>query len=617
MNSERVILPDGSEFRFWDDKTAYGKVYHVACKHPGASDDNPGTAEKPFASIGRAAGCLQPGEKVLVHEGIYRECVSPSRGGTGPDRMIAYEGVPGETVVIRASDPWHPDCAKLSDVTVNPASACDSEWFAELPMERFVGYNPFQAPMMRYLPWYEWSKRPAEEIERALLPRGRILQDGRPLALVPNPHALQKKDGTFCITGDGTAVVMRLFGDVAPADAHLELTIRWQCFAPRARGLGFIRVSGFVMEHAANGVPMPQRGALSTSAGHHWIVERNTIRLATANGLDIGWQSDVRSKRVPEETGGHIVRGNTVTDCGISGLSGTQGVHNCLVEDNVFERIGGLNLERCYEAAAIKVHFARNSLIRRNVIRHIRDAAGIWLDYCCGNNRVSRNVIADVETILCGIYIEANREPHLVDGNVLWDIRNVPGNVTEENRVPGGCAIASDVSDHTVVAHNFAGMLADGYAVALHLGQKARLIGPSSVLLTGMKAMNNVVVRSRLRVFLEHLNGNTADGNLYDAAGDAASLCVNEPTRMPRYSLAAWRKYFGLDTHGAQCAVEADFDPDTRVLSLRFPVRPEVAAQPVPELYGAGGYAGPGPFDAATWRLLSAGERVTVSLPVR
>lgn len=54
MAAQEVLMPDGTRFEFWDDQTEYTRVYHVACNHPGASDDNPGTEDKPFASIGRA-----------------------------------------------------------------------------------------------------------------------------------------------------------------------------------------------------------------------------------------------------------------------------------------------------------------------------------------------------------------------------------------------------------------------------------------------------------------------------------------------------------------------------------------------------------------------------------
>ena len=58
---EKVVLPDGTAFPFWDDSTDYRATYHVACENPQASDANPGTREKPWRTIGRAAEMLQPG----------------------------------------------------------------------------------------------------------------------------------------------------------------------------------------------------------------------------------------------------------------------------------------------------------------------------------------------------------------------------------------------------------------------------------------------------------------------------------------------------------------------------------------------------------------------------
>ena len=65
------ILPNGKSFAFWDDETQYGDIYHVAQSHPEASDANPGTEDRPFATIGKAAGILEPATKVVIHAGVY------------------------------------------------------------------------------------------------------------------------------------------------------------------------------------------------------------------------------------------------------------------------------------------------------------------------------------------------------------------------------------------------------------------------------------------------------------------------------------------------------------------------------------------------------------------
>jgi hypothetical protein len=111
---EKVILPNGKFFSFWDDQTVYRKTYHVAGRNPQASDANPGTEEKPFRTIGRAAQIVAPGEKVVVHEGIYRECVRPRRGGDGPGSMIAYEAAAGQQVIVSGAVEWKPHCRPSS-----------------------------------------------------------------------------------------------------------------------------------------------------------------------------------------------------------------------------------------------------------------------------------------------------------------------------------------------------------------------------------------------------------------------------------------------------------------------------------------------------------------------
>ena len=97
-----AILPEGNSFHFWEKECEYPRVLHVAVNDPAASDDNDGSENAPFCTINRAAKEATPGTKVLIHPGIYRECVRPAMGGTDAEHMICYEGV-GE-VIIRASE---------------------------------------------------------------------------------------------------------------------------------------------------------------------------------------------------------------------------------------------------------------------------------------------------------------------------------------------------------------------------------------------------------------------------------------------------------------------------------------------------------------------------------
>ena len=99
-----AILPDGTTFDFWERECQYDRELIVDGASPMAGDANDGSAARPLKTIGRAAQLAAPGTRVRIHAGLYRECVSPERGGEGPGRMIAYEAFGDGPVVIRASE---------------------------------------------------------------------------------------------------------------------------------------------------------------------------------------------------------------------------------------------------------------------------------------------------------------------------------------------------------------------------------------------------------------------------------------------------------------------------------------------------------------------------------
>jgi hypothetical protein len=574
---DRDTLPSGSPFAFWDDQTAYHTVYHVAQQDPRAADENPGTREAPFRTISAAAQRLQPGEQVVVHAGVYRECVRPARGGAGPAAMIAYTAAPGERVVIRGSEIWTPVPQPSAGYRIPEAGT--TIWMAELPACWEDGYNPF---LLRnayaYLPVYGDVKDPAF-LHRALLRRGAIYVDGVPLQQVYAARELAVHDGAFWVEEPGTRVHCRLPGDADPAAHTLEITAREQLFAPREFGLGYLRISGFVFEHAADGLPVPQRAAVSTMRGHHWILEDNEIAWANACGMDIGAQS--WEAAIPDPTGGHLIRRNRIHHCGICGLAGALGVHHSLIEGNVIEHIGGLNLERMWECAGIKFHLAEHCLFRGNTVRHLKDAGGLWLDCTNLDCRITGNVFADIESLTGAVFMEMNYDRNVVDHNIFWDIRNADRPAAG---MPGsGQAVHADCNEELIVAHNFFGEV-QGYAVLFGLGQSDRRHEGRTGLCRANAAYNNVFYHSPHRIHLGRREENCSDGNLFDAHGDGCSFEIAHPAPGCLQNLAGWQKYFGLDRHSTQARVEAEFDVATGELAWRadgpLPVTQPVAVLP-------------------------------------
>ncbi len=105
----RDLLPDGRRFVSWERPLAFRKTYCVAQEHPRASDDNPGTSDQPLRTISWAAALVEPGERVLIDSGVYRECVRPHRGGSGPEEMISFEAAPKAKVIITGTEIWETD----------------------------------------------------------------------------------------------------------------------------------------------------------------------------------------------------------------------------------------------------------------------------------------------------------------------------------------------------------------------------------------------------------------------------------------------------------------------------------------------------------------------------
>ncbi len=555
------VLPSGDRFAFWDDTTVYARVYHVAQEHPAASDENPGTAEAPFRTISAAARVLQPGEKVVVHAGTYRECVRPARGGDSPNRMIAYEVAPGERVVVSGANVWTPELHPSAGYSFPKPANGATVWMAELPAVFEDGYNPFLLRnAYEYLPVYGEVKDPGF-LQRALLRRGALFVNGVPLRQVYYGRELAADTGAFWVEEPGNRVHFRLPGDADPANHVLEFSTREQCFAPREFGLGYLRISGFVFQHAADGLPVPQRATVSTMRGHHWIIEDNDIGWANACGLDIGAQTWEAS--VPDPTGGHLIRRNRIHHCGICGIAGALGVYHTLIEGNTIEHIGGLNLEHMWECMGLKFHLARHCLIRDNTFRHLRHAGGLWLDCSNMDNRITGNVFHDIEALTGGVYSEMNYGCNLIDHNIFWDIRDPDGGTALA--WGGGAAVRADCNETLVVAHNFFGLV-QGHAVMFSLNQSDRRHEGRTGLCRANAAYNNVFYRCSHRVHLGTRAENACDGNLYDAADDNCSFQIAHPAPEAWQNLAGWQHYFGLDLHSTQTRLTAGFDPTTGAL---------------------------------------------------
>jgi hypothetical protein len=592
-------LPDGSEFTSWEQPLQFSKTYYVDNTATHADDNGPGSKARPFRTISKAAQILQPGERVVIASGTYRECIRPARGGTDPSHMISYEAAPGAKVFVKGSEilqgGWQQETVPLGFRGPGGQPGGNTPgvtvWRHDLTGALFPdAYQPFALASVAGN--WEWLDPRVVDMGPYFRRRGLVFVDGKPLEPVEqlrelaSPHLQPEPvfttppvpqnglpprrrpgplmqeiggspDARFWVENSGTAIYVRL-AEGTPDNHLIEITTRNQAFVPSQKALAFIRIKGLTFQHVGNAYPFPQYGMVSTVGGNHWIIEDNVIEWANGMGLDIG--SDGDSGFTPSSGASQIVRGNTIRYCGVEGIGG-MGTKDTVVEDNLVEWCGWADAERGWEAAGAKFHFGRNLLFRRNVVRHIRHANAVWLDSGNANCRVTSNVFADVLTVSAAVHMEMNLQPNWIDNNIIWNVRNAePG--TPGQRGCAGSGLFINATDHLTIAQNLIGRCDNSGIFAITRPDRAR---------SGTASENNVennIFASCGKSAVVFLNeNNKADGNFYVSMPEKF-LGLFTGDAKDWLDLAAWRGH-GWDRNGATGDLQIDFDPDRLELTMK------------------------------------------------
>ena len=582
-----AILPDGRSFAFWEEEGIYDRTLYVDCGNPAASDENDGSEEAPFRTINRAAQAAVPGTRIRIRGGVYRECVRPACGGTDPAHMISYEAYENEKVIIRASE-------QVTEFAVStgwklmplPEFSGEAErtarreiriWAHELDPDMFRGYNPFCAVnIIHDRLFIEYDKT---DMTTYLNRRGIVFCDGEPLKQVPLYHMLGNEDNTYWVEANGQTVHFRLKGDADPKEHRIELSVREQCFAPKKPFLSYIRVKGLICEHAATGAPVPQRGAISSSRGHHWIIENCTVNWANTLAIDVGNECWHHEYIEGQKIGWSVIRGCVIRNAGVCGIAGLF-AEEMLIEDNVIEGTGWQKMELSWEGGAIKLHNSVNGLIRRNVFRNSFRVDHLWLDCGNENTRITSNLFLDGIEQREAVFIECTKEGvNLIDNNIIWnvegrfdpkDIPVEPGSSgwykLKEHDVVNGYGIYCEGTDRLIIAHNLIGRCRhSGYyakPVGFRMGGLER--GGTS---RKAKLFNNIFYDCREAAIVFPTGDNEAEGNLY-LREKGGYLQVMYPAPEVCLNLETWQEFCGFDLTGEAAWFAFALDPETMVIRV-------------------------------------------------
>jgi hypothetical protein len=416
--------------------------YHVAKT---GSDQGKGTIKDPFLTINKAASVAMAGDTIIVHEGVYREWVKPKYKGLSDKRRITYKAAEGEKVVIKGSE----RIQSWQRVEGNV-------WKCQLPNSFFGEFNPYKEEIfgdwlltvdekkhlgdvyLNGMSFYEVTS-----YEALFNPQVRTeVLDHWTQKIVPVHNVEQTKYVWYAEVDPEKTTIYANFQGADPNEEFVEINVRRSCFYPVETGIDYITVKGFEMAHAATPWAPPtadQPGLIGPNWSKGWIIEDNIIHDAKCSAISIGKEAttgnNYRSIRKDkpgyqyqleavfnaerngwskEKIGSHIIRNNTIYDCGQNAIVGHLG---CVFSEIYNNHIYNIALKREFyghEIAGIKLHAAIDVQIHHNRIHDC--SLGLWLDWEAQGTRVSKNLFYNNNR---DIFVEVSHGPYVVDHNIL------------------------------------------------------------------------------------------------------------------------------------------------------------------------------------------------------
>jgi hypothetical protein len=332
-------------------------------------------------------------------------------------------------------------------------------WTVAVPNTLFGSFNPFAEEIAGDWIVYADKSTPKKHLGDIYLD-GTSFYEVLTLPEVSNPplrtEAIDDWTGTvdrirdpeqtrlvwYAEVGPDQTSIWANFQGANPNEELVEINVRRSVFYPMEHHINYITVRGFELAQAASPWAPPtadQPGLIGPNWAKGWIIEDNVIHDAKCSAVSIGkeistghnyatlrldkpgyqyqLESVFSARQIGwdrEHVGSHLVRRNTIYDCGQNGIVGHLGCVFSTIEDNHIYNIAVKREFYGYEIAGIKLHAAIDVIIRHNRIHDC--SLGIWLDWQTQGTRVSRNLLYHNNRDL---FVEVSHGPYLVEHNIL------------------------------------------------------------------------------------------------------------------------------------------------------------------------------------------------------
>jgi parallel beta-helix repeat protein len=358
--------------------SADGTTWHVSGKRLRGIEQ-----EEQVRTISEAAALVEPGDTVLIHNGIYRETVVSGKSGL-PDRPITLRAAVGATVIVTGADQI-------------------GEW-TEVTGEDRIYHTVWPH---KFITWNEHYTHPNDDFHRLI---------GRCEQVFINDYALRQvleRDelarGTFFVDLDGKRLYVWNYDnqDIRGKKATVEASVRDQIMVIKG---DYIAVKGIRFRYAAN---RAQQGAVEFS-GHHLTVEDCLFEHTNASGAAFRGE-DITVRRCTFQHNGQLGFG--------ASRAHRLRMTGCTVRNN---NTKGFN--RGWEAGGNKICLSRGVVLENSIFIENR-GDGIWFDIGNEDCTIHNCLIAFNDD--AGIFYEISYGLHAHDnvivGNGLADTSSAWG----------------------------------------------------------------------------------------------------------------------------------------------------------------------------------------------